>query len=281
MEDSAIDLSSVDIQPSEYSKPLSNLLSEYIRSSQPSPSATTVAAQIDELSKSSENQGEDGGDSLNEFFWSLWDVFIRTAAAIPYQHPGQQKLVNVLEELARLPRRTVKVEYSEQTLWGSFPSLGIAAREELNMMPPDSLNSGFTKKEFSEWINFESFIARVLGARLMNWTYFPIWSLRSSLEEPVSLPEILNCYITASAQWLIHSGEILFSKISDTRTMDHNMARSLRPGSLFKGSPGYSIERWRFWEQQFRELSESLDPEAKLEVQKALQKMAELSETSI
>ena len=46
------------------------------------------------------------GDDISEvdgFFWGIWEAFIEVAGQTPHDHPSQQRLVQVIEELARLP----------------------------------------------------------------------------------------------------------------------------------------------------------------------------------
>jgi hypothetical protein len=44
-----------------------------------------------------------GVSEVDGFFWGLWEGFIDAAGRYPYDHPSQEKLVQVIEELNRLP----------------------------------------------------------------------------------------------------------------------------------------------------------------------------------
>ena len=57
--------------------------------------------------------------------------------------------------------------------------------------------------------------------------------------------------------------------------LDDMEKRMLKGGSLFKGEPGLSDERWAFWKQRFQELGGQVeDQELKQKIGKVVEKMA-------
>ena len=54
--------------------------------------------------------------------------------------------------------------------------------------------------------------------------------------------------ILAAAQCILWFGQGLFKQVLFPGKVDpHEMTHSLRPGVLFPGEGGLSLERWRFW----------------------------------
>ena len=47
--------------------------------------------------------------SAEQFLWNLWALLLRIVQAIPHEHPGQEQVSELVEELSRLPPKTLEV----------------------------------------------------------------------------------------------------------------------------------------------------------------------------
>jgi hypothetical protein len=79
------------------------------------PTASTTAAEVAQAASKLAPTSENG---LEDFLWTFWNDFIHTSEQIPYNHPAQDKLVQVVRELSLLPDNGLKVwDVSSQTRW--------------------------------------------------------------------------------------------------------------------------------------------------------------------
>ena len=72
-----------------------------------SRSPAEAACLINALSPTNEKP-HDGG-SIDGFLWATWEAFIEMASQIPHDHPALQKLVEIIQELTKLPPVTIKL----------------------------------------------------------------------------------------------------------------------------------------------------------------------------
>ena len=96
-------------------------------------------------------------------------------------------------------------------------------------------------------------------------------------EELLQVNEFSECRIRGAAQWIEHSGEILFRSLDNLPEFE-----DLIPGTLYTGKGGLSRERWDFWEARFRAFAENeiLTQETALICDEAAQKMAAIAATT-
>ena len=76
-----------------------------------SRSPAEAACLINALSPTHE-EPHDGG-SIDGFLWATWEAFIETASQIPHDQPALQKLVELIQELTKLPSVVVKLPASQ------------------------------------------------------------------------------------------------------------------------------------------------------------------------
>ena len=125
-----------------------------------------------------------------------------------------------------------------------------------------------------EWTSLNSFAARLLGNSTQSWNNFGIWELRSALEEPSRSSADRDGHLSSASEWILHAGNVLRAK-EGMAELDDMEKRMLKGGSLFKGEPGLSDERWAFWKQRFQELGGQVeDQELKQKIDKVVEKMA-------
>lgn len=142
--------------------------------------------------------------------------------------------------------------------------------------------------DVTQWRALHSFSARIDETVWKpSYACHPIQLIREALEWPLTLPKNLKhpehieghrraMVIWASAEWIIHIGDILFERMAtrgvsdrrncklteaDQRIYDEAIARMIRPGALCRDVPHFSVERWQFWKKRFPEVAAQLDPE--------------------
>lgn len=84
-----------------------------------------------------------------------------------------------------------------------------------------------------------------------------IWALREALEEEPDprarayqhQGPVLDCYVPVAAEWILLCGRILFGS-------KKNFEAVFKGGRLWKGTGGFSLERWHFWKERFGVISE-------------------------
>jgi hypothetical protein len=109
-------------------------------------------------------------------------------------------------------------------------------------------------------VNLNSFAARLLDSTLVTWINFPIWSLRSALEDESPVADIRDYRILAATQWIEHCGSHLFERLSD-RELSDDEKRNLSGGTLYFGQVGLCLERWKFWICRLRVIEEQQSKE--------------------
>lgn len=199
-------------------------------------------------------------------FGSIWEAFLSTARNIPYRDAdGQDFVVNVIRILVATPP------------WNGLPGLAQVMRTNwsgsciisstnlpqslLNLNPDPTFETGSGEESdddefsFSEWLNLNSFNARLLGAGLVPWESFAIWQMRQALEEALPPSPATDLRLSVASEWIIRAGPALLRKClvarQDTTEDDK---RSHGPGPLFSGQGALNLERWRFWQRRFGEL---------------------------
>lgn len=159
-----------------------------------------------------------------------------------------------------------------------------------NFAAPISDGAEPTPYSAQQWISLNSYAARLLGLRLGLWTHLAVWTLMTALEQPPKVyGSSLNCAVAAAAEWIIHSGNFIFARLTELGTKEKSGARSreggensmMSVGLLFKGKAALTMERWHFWEKRFGEVTKLLDLEAKKSAIKAQMRMKKIEQTPI
>ena len=116
-------------EPGVISKRLFHILNTYIQ-----PNATlspaNAAQEIDKLFPLNRPKDEGSHGRKNEepgsFLWKMWRIVISVAQQIPWRHPGQTRLIELIQALEDLPE-PMMVEigsWGEQAIWSDLPILG-------------------------------------------------------------------------------------------------------------------------------------------------------------
>ncbi|KAF7511542.1 hypothetical protein GJ744_004130 [Endocarpon pusillum] len=238
-----------------------------------------AAKKINELFpvRKPEDTVESYNDSAAVFLEHFWGLLIRIVRLIPRDHSAQIKVVQILEELARLPPTTMEGDswMTDETLvWTDLPFLGMCMRDD--WIPPDTHGMIPNKDSALQWINQNSFAARLLHTGLMGWTNFAVWEVRRVLEEPAGDRTFMNYSVATAAEWILQSGEEVFKEMSED--IDEDEARPMAAGSLFPGKSGSLRERWSFWKTRFPEVSQQVDEDVRKQAIRAVERMKELEQ---
>ncbi|KAF9888622.1 hypothetical protein FE257_008554 [Aspergillus nanangensis] len=224
----------------------SNLLDTYC---QPSNN-TTPASVAEEINRLAQGILHSAEPDIEEFLWEVWKVFITIAKQIPSDHESQERLVGVIAALTELCPTTIQIWGSDIRLWKDLPLLGPSMREA--WISPTIDHTTPSEKPIEEWINLNSFAARLLARDYASWIQFPVWALRSALEEESSGAE-LDCNATVAAEWILQSAVQIYEKIATSPGEKEDRAMSVGP--LYKGPQGVCPERWNFWKKRFGEIA--------------------------
>ncbi|KAB8227349.1 DUF3632 domain-containing protein [Aspergillus alliaceus] len=222
------------------------ILKEYLQSSDVKSSAAAAAQKINSLVPT-RRASYSYSDDVELFLWSTWGIFIHVAKQIPHDHPWQGRLVELIRSLTVLV--PIKVEIWEKTrqVWTDLPIFGPSMREAWISPTYDSDRSN--TDEVDQWINLNSFAARLLNLDAVLWISFAVWALRDALDEPVDGPE-LDCNVRVAIEWITHSGRCLYQYL-------------LSPSQDVHGCDGLSLEVWQRWKRRFKEVSEVLGTDSR------------------
>jgi hypothetical protein len=111
--------------------------------------------------------------------------------------------------------------------------------------------------KLTQWVNKNAFFARLFSSKILQkaGAQYAIWTLRDTLEEEeFKLAELWESHVAASGQWIMLAGKPLFD-LSRVNAKDEAFEGMTKPGKLFLGPPGLSLERWSFWKSQFQQVS--------------------------
>ncbi|KAI1467502.1 uncharacterized protein F4812DRAFT_459608 [Daldinia caldariorum] len=211
----------------------------------------------------------------DDFVWSFWDGLLNIASEVPPCSPQQDVLVYsvlILETIGRSNKPDNKV-------WKDLPGFTMAVRECWNRSPTtDHGEDDKPADEFTEsqWLNLNSFVARLDASHKEGWGPYPVWELRDGLESPLSpggdLPTP-NTRVRVAIEWILRSPLRLFIDSLLHTHSDHSegpeKSRLYLSGPLYSGANHYSLERWCFWKRRLSEIKtevgEDLHPGGRLE----------------
>ncbi|KAL6862836.1 hypothetical protein ACO1O0_003074 [Amphichorda felina] len=188
-------------------------------------------------------------NNIEFLFERLWAVVANIAKYVPYRHQGQAFLVQVLVALN-----------SSGDPWKGLPYLVICLRD--NWIDPtfEVVEGEEETYSLEEWLNFNSFTARLFGANVSPAGNFAVWQLRHGLEEDLSddAAAFANSRIAVASEWLIQAGARILPicLVQEQEDLDEHDKRSLSGGELYTGLPGFDLERWGFWKRRLLTLRE-------------------------
>ncbi|KAE8353402.1 hypothetical protein BDV28DRAFT_148139 [Aspergillus coremiiformis] len=240
----SLTLSSRIESPSGQTNQIFAILNEYLQ-----PSSSTIPSVAAQSIHGLATPLLADAESLEEFLWEFWVVFINVTKQIPCESPSQQRSVELVKALIKIPPTTIQIWGNDTRLWIDLPLLGPEMREAWNEVPTanEAAQSG---EKVKDWVNLNSFVARLLALDAQQWTTLAVWALRDALEEESSGPK-LDCNLTVAREWFKHSGLVLRQQ---TMAMENKEDRSLAGGSLYQGPAKLCSERWNFWKERLDQI---------------------------
>ncbi|KAI0010912.1 hypothetical protein F4779DRAFT_575958, partial [Xylariaceae sp. FL0662B] len=160
----------------------------------------------------------------------VWDCLGKAAMRIPTTHPGQDRLVRLLQELERLPRRSVPWlatgRLTEKQLWELTPATKYEGLEQWLWELDQGTFTGTRQAERDptvglKYINFSAFLARLLANGLVETTRLsalirpspfatPFSSFSKRYTDPGEAARHFEVYASAAAQWIIFAANALY-----------------------------------------------------------------------
>lgn len=103
-----------------------------------------------------------------------------------------------------------------------------------------------------------SFVARLLGQGIGDFTTFAIWELRSFLEhhrdQTTANLQKLSWDMATASEWIVRGGSVLYARALALES-EPGFDQATRGGPLYgESKSGLTIERWAFWKKGFLSL---------------------------
>lgn len=165
----------------------------------------------------------------------------------------------------------------------------MAANESGHLGPTFELDAE-DDREFtqSEWLNLNSFIARLFNLKGERFGNFAIWELRNGLEEDASdagSAAVANARVRIASEWVRRSGVRLWNEsvqcTFSNEIEDRTHGSPYRGGPLFSGTRGFNLERWGFWKRRLVELRKDIDVSLQFVIDEAVQTMSVIEKEHI
>ncbi|KAJ0114871.1 hypothetical protein J7T55_004613 [Diaporthe amygdali] len=200
--------------------------------------------------------GQEKEPALN-WMLEMSDLIWKVAKQMPCDHESQDKLVQLLGALRRLPiTATCNHGGPELPIWReSFD--GWCDSERHSLVTPEKRNNP-PKTECEQYINANAFLARVRAAGVMKccdylYGYSAVQDAVKDTIDETSKGDVLPCHIVSGAQWVVQATEWLWSLIRwgkiDYREVKDDASKYLPfPPSL-----------WVTWLRGFQQVAVTVD----------------------
>ncbi|EIT74762.1 hypothetical protein AO1008_04347 [Aspergillus oryzae 100-8] len=229
--------------PHDFEAPIQTIINAAIQSTNPSP-AKDAALTLDAVYLDYITSPNKDPESVLTLFWELINSF---ASQIPYESPAQEKLVNIVQELADI---TAEQTILNQKLWRNLPYFSSEFPQTWEgtlffYYCPTMVNADDKEKK-RRFVNLQAYAARILGLGLSSLETYAIWAL-SDVAEGVMIPVRAIGGTQGGPLWMLPKAE----------------RRKLR--RKFRGTQGLCLDRWLLWKQQFAAIRDcgSVDTETR------------------
>ncbi|KAI2780420.1 hypothetical protein F4815DRAFT_470237 [Daldinia loculata] len=217
--------------------------------------------------------------------WSMeltvfWELCIDTAAQIPYYHICQMKLARLLLALRHSPKTAFTVIWDRSRdikFTYEFNLLNETSRDYYNpAFEPQYSDADSTPEDGRRWVNTVAFYAHMYA--LSGGTQFSTyctWTMRDAfMSTPSTDYDALDCHISAAAQWILCTGQNIFSAILIPPEEEHSWVISREP---------WTLDDWHRWKTGFAaaEGEEHLQQETRQLAKKSIILMEALEATMI
>ncbi|KAG4279738.1 hypothetical protein FPRO06_11072 [Fusarium proliferatum] len=225
---------------------LTLVLTSFLSETQPI-TASEAATKINNLFP---HQPEKDGrhKSPGGFLAAFWDIAFQIAVQLDYQTQQMQKFISLIKALRGLPSTAILED--GRRLWQDLPDLSLFFTERWNQaaitnqatIPPETIQ---------HWINLNGLAAYLTIENLYGGWYRALESIKLGLENGSrrEAQTIIECFAQAAAPWFILSSQQIYHMCRENALQDSSIR-----GKLWKGRPGFNLERWAFWRLRFTEL---------------------------
>ncbi|KAL3478858.1 hypothetical protein BJX99DRAFT_256065 [Aspergillus californicus] len=166
---------------------------------------------------------------------------LKVAEQIPYSHPAQDKLVELVGILARTDRLNIRTDVNGYEYYSPMETMYQDIR--------GSTNSGWqTEKDQRDNANNIGFAARLMSAGLFVQLLFPFYHLINKLENNIA-PKFASIGVLSTSIWILKAGHCIFGHlVLKPGPFSTDDQRCYAQGPLYNG-PIKGIERWRYWQE--------------------------------
>ncbi|KAK8006968.1 2-5-dichloro-2-5-cyclohexadiene-1-4-diol dehydrogenase [Apiospora arundinis] len=189
---------------------------------------------------------EDRG--LAGYLSCLYEMVFDLARAIPHDNDLQNRLVQFLVELARLPPKEVTIWKEKCLLYAENPVYTVILDDNWNGSYPSSASNPETPetlKRYDEWVNFSTFVARIIRAGLNdkfdNWDKYPSFDTSNGLESSSDRGPRRDCLILVATQYLQILGEKMYRRYIVGRAVGSKERQ-------------WGLDQWRLWSDKLQEI---------------------------
>ncbi|KLO83531.1 uncharacterized protein LW93_313 [Fusarium fujikuroi] len=209
--------------------------------------APEAAAKINDLFPH-QPQKDGNKKSPGGFLAAFWDIAFQIAVQLDYRTQQMQKFISLIKALRDLPSTAILED--GRRLWQDLPDLSLFFTERWNQagitnqatIPPETIR---------QWINLNGLAAYLTIESLYGGWYRTLESIKLGLENGIRRESqtIIECFAQAAATWFILSPQQMYHMCRENALQDSSIR-----GQLWKGRPGFNLERWTFWRSRFIEL---------------------------
>ncbi|KAK4207701.1 hypothetical protein QBC37DRAFT_433046, partial [Rhypophila decipiens] len=207
-------------------------------------------------------------------FEDVWHGMILISSRIP--HTNDQSHMLLVKNLQALRR-------SESFLWKYLAQFSAILRDHW-VDPTFEWHPEDECLKLNQWLNLNSFVARLHGSGVFTRNSFLLWQLEQGLEDDLaanakgdcSPAEAVDNRVAVACEYLIHTAPALLRESlleTGDQLSDEKVRRSYAGGPLFSGGPGFNTERWGFWKRRLGELRSTVSDGLALTVDRALESM--------
>lgn len=195
---------------------------------------------------------------------------------IPENHPWQDRLLELVNEISKTPRPSLpeseadEIELHYGRFWDGLPVFRFFVTEEQHKgrwerTPEEAafeespaFKVFYPRRTLDEWTNMNAFVARCnTSLPAIKFTIFPLKVMNHALEEK-RRPDSLDDNVPAAAVWILHAGVWFFKKGDNEEGVESEPIRDDREDvQLYRGPGGYNRQRWAFWKERFEEEAEN------------------------
>ncbi|KAG8165961.1 hypothetical protein KVR01_004513 [Diaporthe batatas] len=245
-----LQLSLRDSDPWAVAKQAFDLISDYVQPDS-SVSPGDIAQQLNSLTPGQRvlQDGENAEEPVS-FLLEFWETLVCIARQIPYDHPSQERMVKLMASLDELSSQSTEAASNGSgSIWRYFNELSNVLDDTWN--EPTEMEDSF--EPFQEWVNLNSFVARLFGDGLIDWDNYACWTLRDSLEaQDATTKDLRESRLAAATQWFTHAALALFKVMREKTATESNHMYLRSP--VFSGDKVISLERWNFWKEQLQKV---------------------------